>query len=564
MSLRCSPLKTDIEIAMEAKVRPITEIAAEIGINADDLYPYGKHVAKVPLSALEKYKDRKDGKLVLVTAITATPAGEGKTVTTIGLIQGLKKIGKNVVGALREPSLGPTFGVKGGATGGGYSQVYPMWDIDLHFTGDIHAVTSAHNLLSTMVDNHIAKGNELRIDPTRILFKKAMDMNARELRNVIVGLGGKTMGGVPREAGFLITSASEISAILALASDREDLRRRLENIVIGYDYDGNLVTAKQLGCVGSMMVLLKDAINPNLVQTLEGEPVFVHGFPFANIAHGTNSIIATKAALKLGDYVITEAGFASDLGGEKFMDIVCRQSGMRPDCVVVVASIRALMTHGGGFLDKPETLTVETLKAGLCNLDKHIENMSSYGLPIVVSINHFEHDTQEEMDLVMQHCREIGVRCAFSDAFIKGGEGAIDLANTVLDALENDKPDFKFLYPDEASIKDKIEAVATNIYGAGSVTYTPAAEKTIAQIEADGFGNLPVCIAKTQASLTDDSKQKGAPRGWVLNVREVQLSSGAGFVVPVCGTLTLMPGLPKVPAAMRMDLLDDGRIVGLK
>ena len=567
-------MMNDIEIAESAKVKDIREIASKIGLSEDEIQMYGRYMAKVPLASLEKLKDKKDGKLVVVTAITPTPAGEGKTVTTIGLIQGLGKLGKNVVGALREPSIGPTFGIKGGATGGGYSQVYPMWDIDLHFTGDIHAVTAAHNLLSAIIDNELVRDNALNIDPTKVVFKKAMDINARELRNIVTGLGrDRILGGVPHEAGFLITSASEISAILALSEDRADLRRRLERMVVAYTYEGKPVTVADLKCVGAMMVLLKDAINPNLVQTLEGEPVFVHGFPFANIAHGTNSIIATKAALKLGDYVITEAGFASDLGGEKFMDIVCRQSGMRPDCVVVVASIRALMTHGGGFLDKPETLTVETLKAGLCNLDKHIENMSSYGLPIVVSINHFEHDTQEEMDLhdtqeemdlVMQHCREIGVRCAFSDAFIKGGEGAIDLANTVLDALENDKPDFKFLYPDEASIKDKIEAVATNIYGAGSVTYTPAAEKTIAQIEADGFGNLPVCIAKTQASLTDDSKQKGAPRGWVLNVREVQLSSGAGFVVPVCGTLTLMPGLPKVPAAMRMDLLDDGRIVGLK
>ena len=558
-------MMNDIEIAESAKVKDIREIAAKVGLSEDEIQMYGRYMAKVPLASLEKLKDKKDGKLVVVTAITPTPAGEGKTVTTIGLIQGLGKLGKNVVGALREPSIGPTFGIKGGATGGGYSQVYPMWDIDLHFTGDIHAVTAAHNLLSAIIDNELVRDNALNIDPTKVVFKKAMDINARELRNIVTGLGrDRILGGVPHEAGFLITSASEISAILALSEDRADLRRRLERMVVAYTYEGKPVTVADLKCVGAMMVLLKDAINPNLVQTLEGEPVFVHGFPFANIAHGTNSIIATKAALKLGDYVITEAGFASDLGGEKFMDIVCRQSGMRPDCVVVVASIRALMTHGGGFLDKPETLTVETLKAGLCNLDKHIENMFSYGLPIVVSINHFEHDTQEEMDLVMQHCREIGVRCAFSDAFIKGGEGAIDLANTVLEALENDKPDFKFLYPDEASIKDKIEAVATNIYGAGSVTYTPAAEKTIAQIEADGFGNLPVCIAKTQASLTDDSKQKGAPRGWVLNVREVQLSSGAGFVVPVCGTLTLMPGLPKVPAAMRMDLLDDGRIVGLK
>ena len=516
-------MMNDIEIAEAAKVKDIREIASRIGLSEDEIQMYGRYMAKVPLASLDKYKDKKDGKLVVVTAITPTPAGEGKTVTTIGLIQGLGKLGKNVVGALREPSIGPTFGIKGGATGGGYSQVYPMWDIDLHFTGDIHAVTAAHNLLSAIIDNELVRDNALNIDPTKVVLKKAMDINARELRNIVTGLGrDRILGGVPHEAGFLITSASEISAILALSEDRADLRRRLENMVVAYTYEGKPVTVKDLKCVGAMMVLLKDAINPNLVQTLEGEPVFVHGFPFANIAHGTNSIIATKAALKLGDYVITEAGFASDLGGEKFMDIVCRQSGMRPDCVVVVASIRALMTHGGGLLDKPETLTIDTLRAGLCNLDKHIENMSSYGLPIVVSINHFEHDTQEEMDLVMQHCREIGVRCAFSDAFIKGGEGAIDLANTVLDALENEKPDFRFLYPDDASIKDKIEAVATKIYGAGSVTYTPAAEKTIAQIEADGFGNLPVCIAKTQASLTDDSKQKGAPRGWVLNVRSAE------------------------------------------
>ena len=558
-------MMNDIEIAEAAKVKDIREIASKIGLTEDEIQMYGRYMAKVPLASLDKYKDKKDGKLVVVTAITPTPAGEGKTVTTIGLIQGLGKLGKNVVGALREPSIGPTFGIKGGATGGGYSQVYPMWDIDLHFTGDIHAVTAAHNLLSAIIDNELVRDNALNIDPTKVVLKKAMDINARELRNIVTGLGrDRILGGVPHEAGFLITSASEISAILALSEDRADLRRRLENMVVAYTYEGKPVTVKDLKCVGAMMVLLKDAINPNLVQTLEGEPVFVHGFPFANIAHGTNSIIATKAALKLGDYVITEAGFASDLGGEKFMDIVCRQSGMRPDCVVIVASIKALMTHGGGILEQPETLTLDALRFGLCNLDKHIENMSSYGLPIVVSINHFAQDTQEEMDLVMEHCREIGVRCAFSDAFIKGGEGTIDLANTVLEALENDKPDFKFLYPDDASIKDKIEAVATKIYGAGSVTYTPAADKAIAQIEADGFGNLPVCIAKTQASLTDDSKLKGAPRGWVLSVREVQVSSGAGFVVPICGTMTLMPGLPKVPAAMRMDLTADGRIVGLK
>lgn len=553
-------MMTDIEIAESANVKPIKEIAAKVGLSEDDISPYGKYVAKVPLNCLDKLKDKEDGKLVMVTAITPTPAGEGKTVTTIGLIQGLGRMGKNVVGALREPSIGPTFGIKGGATGGGYSQVYPMWDIDLHFTGDIHAVTAAHNLLSAIIDNELVRDNELNIDPTRIVLKKAMDINARELRNIVTGLGrDRILGGVPHEMGFLITSASEISAILALSTDRDDLRARLERMVVAYTYDNKPVTVKDLKCVGAMMVLLKDAVNPNLVQTIEGQPVFVHGFPFANIAHGTNSILATKAALKLGDYVITEAGFASDLGGEKFMDIVCRQSGMSPDCVVIVASIRALMTHGGGVLDDESTLT-----KGLCNLDKHIENMRSYGVPIVVSINHFASDSQEEMDLVRDHCKELGVRVVFSDAFIKGGEGAEELANTVLDALENDKKDFHYLYDLDMSIKEKIETVATKIYGADGVTYSAAADKAIAGMEADGYGKLPVCIAKTQASLTDDSKKKGAPKGWVLNVREVQLSAGAGFVVPVCGTLTLMPGLPKVPAAMRMDLLPDGRIVGLK
>ncbi len=555
----------DIEIAQAAKVKNIREIAAKIGLSEDDIEPYGKYIAKVPYDKLDRICGDRTGKLVVVSAITPTPAGEGKTVTTIGLIQGLGKLGKNVVGTLREPSIGPTFGIKGGATGGGNSQVYPMWDIDLHFTGDIHAVTAAHNLLSAIIDNELVRDNPHNIDPTKIVFKKALDMNVRELRNIVTGLGkDRILGGVPHEAGFLITSASEISAILALSTDRADLRRRLERMVVAYTYDAKPVTVKDLGCVGSMMVMLKDAIHPNLVQTFEGQPVFVHGFPFANIAHGTNSIIATKAALRLGDYVITEAGFASDLGGEKFMDIVCRESGIRPDCVVIVASIRALMTHGGAVLDDPATMTDDALRIGLCNLDKHIENMSSYGLPVVVAVNRFAHDTPEEMDIVRDHCTEIGVRCAFSEAFSKGGEGAVELAQTVLDVLESEKTDFHFLYDLDATIKEKIEAVATKIYGAGSVAYSKEADKAIAQMEADGYGKLPVCIAKTQASLTDDSKAKGAPRGWTLSVREVQLSAGAGFVVPVCGTLTLMPGLPKVPAAMRMDLTEDGRIVGLK
>ena len=557
-------MQADIDIAQSAKVKPIKEIAAKIGLSEDEIVPYGKYIAKVPLNVIDKYKDRKNGKLVMVTAITPTPAGEGKTVTTISLIQGLGRLGKNVVGALREPSIGPTFGVKGGATGGGYAQVYPMWDIDLHFTGDIHAVTAAHNLLSSIIDNQLVRDNPLGIDPTKIVLKKAMDINARELRNIVVGLGNdRTLGGVPHEAGFLITSASEISAILALSTSRDDLRRRLEGMVVAYTQDNKQITVKDLGCVGALMVLLKDAINPNLVQTLEGQPVFVHGFPFANIAHGTNSLIATKTALKLGDYVITEAGFASDLGGEKFMDIVCRQGGMSPDCVVIVASIKALMTHGGGILEDESTLTLENLKKGLCNLDKHIENMSYYGVPIVVSINHFAQDKPEEIELIRQHCKDIGVSVAFSDGFIEGGKGAEEIAKAVIEAVEKPK-DFHFLYDLDSSVKDKIDTVARKIYGADGVVYSAAAEKAIKNIVANGYGSLPVCIAKTQASLTDDSKVKGAPRGWKLNVREVWLSAGAGFIVPVCGTLTLMPGLPKVPAAMRMDLNPDGTIVGLK
>ncbi len=557
-------MKTDLEIAREADVKPITEIAASIGISADDLYPYGKHVAKVPLESLAKYEGKKDGKLVLVTAITATPAGEGKTVTSIGLIQGLKKIGKNVVGALREPSLGPTFGIKGGATGGGYSQVYPMWDIDLHFTGDIHAVASAHNLLSVMVENHIARGNELNIDPSQITLKKTMDMNARELRNIVVGLGGgKLAGGVPRESGFLITSASEISAILALSSDREDLRARLEKIVVGYTYDGKAVTAKDIGCVGSMVVLLKDAINPNFVQTLEGVPVFIHGFPFANIAHGSNSIIATKAALKFGDYVVTEAGFAADLGAEKFMDIVCRQGGYSPDAVVIVASVRALMMHGGASIKDESTMTLEALEKGFSNLDKHISNMKLYGVPVVVAINRFYNDSQESLDLIRSHCEKIGVKVAMSDVFAKGGEGGVELAETVVSVLENEKADYKPLYDLDLSVQEKISAIATKIYGASGVKYSAAALKSLANIEANGLGNLPICIAKTQASISDDPTKKGAPTGWELTVREITVSNGAGFIVPICGDMMLMPGLGAKPAALNIDMDKDGNIVGL-
>ena len=557
-------MKTDLEIAYDADVKPIKEIAAKIGISEDDLVPYGKYIAKVPLPVLEKLKDKPNGKLVLVTAITATPAGEGKTVTSIGLIQGLSKIGKNVVGALREPSLGPTFGIKGGATGGGYAQVYPMWDIDLHFTGDIAAVAAAHNLLSAMVENHIAKGNELNIDPTQIVLRKTMDMNCRELRNIVVGLGGKGMGGIPHESGFLITSASEISAILALASDLDDLRERLGNIIVAYTYDNQPVKAKQLDCVGAMMIILKDAINPNLVQTLEGQPVFIHGFPFANIAHGANSIIATRAALRLGDYVVTEAGFAADLGAEKFLDIVCRQAGFSPDCVVLVASVRALMMHGGADLKDEKTMNMDSLKKGFSNLDKHIANLQMYGCPVVVAINRFPTDKDEYLNCIAEHCKEVGADYAPSDVFCSGGAGGVELAKKIVETLDTKKANYKPLYDLNGTLKQKIEAVAKNIYGAANVEYSAKANKMLKTLEDTGYGNLPVCIAKTQASISDDPQKKGEPTGWTLMVREVNISGGAGFVVPVCGEMTLMPGLAKVPAAVHMDIDKNGRITGLK
>ncbi len=558
-------MKSDIEIAQDAKVQNIVDIAKKIGLSADDLEPFGKYVAKVPLDVLDRVeKGKKKGKLILVTAVTPTPAGEGKTVTTISLIQGLSAIGKNVVGALREPSMGPTFGVKGGATGGGNVQVYPMWKIDLEFTGDIHAVASAHNLLSAVVENNLVRDNPLNIDPTRIVWKKTVDMNCRELRKIIVGLGDtKLSGGVPHESGYLITSASEISAILALSKDYADLRRRLSNIVVAYTYDNKPVTAGQLGCVGSMMVILREALMPNLVQTLEGQPVFIHGFPFANIAHGNNSIIATKAAVALGDYAVTEGGFAADLGGEKFMDLVCRQSDIRPDCVVIVASVKALMSHGGADVKDPSTCTSEALERGFANLDKHIENMKSYGAPVIVSINHFVFDDPAHMEMIRKHCEKLGVDVAQNDGFLEGGKGAVEFAKKVVNVIENNKTDFKFCYPDDCSVKEKIKAVATKIYGADDVVYSPLAEKAIQNLEEQGYGKLPVCIAKTQYSLSDKADLKGAPKGWNLEVREVNLSAGAGFIVPVCGTMMLMPGLGKVPAAMNIDLTDDGRITGL-
>ncbi|MDR1955152.1 MAG: formate--tetrahydrofolate ligase [Candidatus Methanoplasma sp.] len=558
-------MKDDIQIEEEANVKNIVDIAATIGLRPEDIDQYGKYIAKVPLDVLSRFDRNKDGKLIMVTAVTPTPAGEGKTVTTIGLIQGLSHIGKKVVGALREPSVGPTFGVKGGATGGGYSQVYPMWDIDLHFTGDIHAVSSAHNLLSAILENNLVRDNPLKIDPSRIVLKKAMDMNCRELRDIIVGLGGgRTAGGVTHESGFLITSASEISAIVALSTSYKDLRERIEKMVVAYTYTGEMVTVKDLGCAGAMMILLKDTIKPNLVQTLEGQPVFVHGFPFANIAHGNNSVIATKYAMKLGDYAVTEAGFAADLGGEKFLDIVCRQAGISPDCVVIVASVRALMTHGGANLEDPGTLTKEALLKGLSNLDKHVENVKGYGVPVVVSINHFSFDDPEHMQMLRDHCKELGAECVQSDAFMEGGKGAEELARKVVEVIGKEKKDFKLLYEDGIALKEKIRTIATKIYGADGVVYSGPAEKTLKDLEAKGFGHLPICIAKTQYSLSDVAELKGAPKGWKLSVREVALSAGAGFVVPICGTMMLMPGLSKTPAAMKMDLTEDGKVRGLK
>ncbi len=556
-------MKSNIEIAQEAQVFSIDKIAAKLNISAEEIIPYGRHMAKVPLSVLRRFEGQENGKLILITAITPTPAGEGKTVTTIGLVQALGLKGHKVMGAIREPSLGPTFGLKGGATGGGLSQVYPMWDIDLHFTGDIHAVGAAHNLLSAILENHIAKGNKLNIDPTRIFLMKAMDMNCRELRNIVVGLGGRKEGGIPHESGFLITVASEISAILALTTSLTDLKERLGRIIVGYTYDNRPVEAKELGCVGAMAILLKDTIHPNLVQTLEGQPFFIHGFPFANIAHGNSSIIATKYALKMCDMVVTEAGFGADLGAEKFFDIVCRNNGFRPDCVVLVCSIRALKVHGGCRPSQAACEDLKTLKEGFPNLDKHVDNIRKFGVPMVVAINHFSVDTEQEVALVREHCRELGVRCAVSYVFDKGGEGGQELANQVDEILEKETSNFHFLYDVDQPLKDKIKAIATEMYGAKYVVYEGAAQRHLKTIEESGLGHFMVCMAKTQLSLTDKSELKGAPRDWILNVREIFVSAGAGFVVPICGRIMLIPGLPSQPAALSMDIDENGRITGL-
>ena len=550
---------TDIEIAQQCAMKPITEIASELNIRPEELEPYGHYKAKLSDSLFDRLADRPNGKLVLVTAINPTPAGEGKTTTTVGLGQAMKKIGKNAIIALREPSLGPVFGIKGGAAGGGYAQVVPMEDINLHFTGDMHAITAANNLLCAILDNHLQQGNELGIDPRRVLFKRCMDMNDRALRNTIVGLGGKA-NGVVREDGFQITVASEVMAILCLAADLQDLKERLGNILVAYTYDNKPVYAKDLKVNGSMAVLLKDAIKPNLVQTLENTPALMHGGPFANIAHGCNSVRATKLALKLADYTITEAGFGSDLGAEKFLDIKCRYAGIAPSAIVVVATLRALKYNGG--VPKADTAkpNVEALKAGLCNLAAHVENMKKFGVPVVVAINHFLTDTDEEIEVLENYCRENDVEFALSDVFAKGGEGGKELAEKVVKACE--KPaNFAPIYSLDLSIKEKIETIAKEIYGADGVDYSAAASKAIADIEKLGYSKLPVCMAKTQYSLSDDANKLGRPSGFRINIREVKVSAGAGFVVALA--IMTMPGLGKDPAAYRIDIDADGQIHGL-
>ncbi len=553
---------SDIQIAQQTPCLPITEIAKGLNIDADDLEMYGKYKAKLPLSLNEKYADRENGKLILVTAINPTPAGEGKTTITVGLGQAMNKIGKNACIALREPSMGPVFGVKGGAAGGGYSQVIPMEDINLHFTGDMHAITAANNLLCAIIDNHMQQGNDLRIDQRRILFKRCLDMNDRALRNVIVGLGGK-VNGVPREDGFMITVASEIMAILCLATDIEDLKTRLGNILVAYTLDNTPVYAKDLNAVGAMAALLKDAIKPNLVQTLENTPAIMHGGPFANIAHGCNSVTATKLALKLADYCITEAGFGADLGAEKFLDIKCRYAGLKPECIVVVATIRALKYNGGVARADLQEENVDALKKGIVNLKTHIENMRKYNVPVVVAINKFHTDTDAEIAYIKEFCEEMKVPVSLAEVFAKGGEGGMDLAEKVCAVIDEGKADFAPLYDEKLSIKEKLNTIAKEIYRADGVIFTAAAEKAIKDIEALGQDKLPVCVAKTQYSLSDDPTKLGKPENFTMTVREVKLSAGAGFIVCLTGDIMTMPGLPKVPAAYKIDVDADGKIDGL-
>ncbi len=555
-------MKTDIEIAQEAVLEPIVKIAAGLGIPEDELELYGKYKAKLSDAYLKRLGSRPDGKLILVTAINPTPAGEGKTTTTVGLGQAFGKLGKKAVIALREPSLGPCFGIKGGAAGGGYAQVVPMEDLNLHFTGDFHAITSANNLLAAMLDNHIQQGNELGIDTRQIVWKRCEDMNDRALRNVVVGLGSKADGFV-REDHFVITVASEIMAILCLADDMQDLKQRLARMVVAYNHKGEPVTAGELKAVGAMAALLKDAMKPNLIQTLEHTPALVHGGPFANIAHGCNSVRATKAALKMADYCITEAGFGADLGAEKFLDIKCRMAGLHPDAVVLVATVRALKYNGGVAKADLNTENLEALRRGIVNLEKHIENLHKYGVPVVVTLNAFVSDTEAELDFVREFCEKKGCEFALSEVWAKGGEGGIALAEKVLETLENKKSDFKLLYGDNVSLKEKIETVAKEIYGAGNVTFAPEAVKQMQRLEMLGYGSLPVCMAKNQYSLSDDPELLGRPEGFEFRIREMYVSAGAGFVVVLTGAVMTMPGLPREPAAYRIDVDESGRITGL-
>lgn len=553
---------TDIEIAKRADIKPISDIAEKLGISADELEFYGKYKAKLPLSLLKKYENKEDGKLILVTAINPTPAGEGKTTVTVGLGEAMNRIGKKAVIALREPSMGPVFGIKGGAAGGGYAQVIPMEDINLHFTGDMHAITAANNLLCAIIDNHIQQGNELRIDPRRILFKRCLDMNDRALRNVVIGLGGK-VNGVPREDGFMITVASEIMAILCLSSGIKDLKERLGSILTAYTYDGTPVYARDLNAVGSMAALLKDAIKPNLVQTLENTPALMHGGPFANIAHGCNSVTATRLALKLGDYCITEAGFGADLGAEKFLDIKCRCAGLKPSCVVIVATIRALKYNGGVPKTELSKENIVALKNGIVNLETHIENMRKYGLPVVVAINRFATDTEAEIETIEAFCKEKDVPVSLTEVFARGGEGGKELAEKVVKTIETKEAHFKPIYDEKLSIKEKLNVLAKEIYRAGDVVFTSNAEKAISEIEKLGKDKFPICVAKTQYSLSDDPQKLGSPKGFTLTVRDVRLSAGAGFIVALTGDIMTMPGLPKQPAAYKIDVDDDGNVSGL-
>ncbi len=555
-------MKTDIQIAQEAQMLPIKEVAANAGITEDDLELYGKYKAKLSEDFWDKIKDNPDGKLVLVTAINPTPAGEGKTTTSVGLGQAFAKLNKKAIIALREPSLGPCFGIKGGAAGGGYAQVVPMEDLNLHFTGDFHAITSANNLLAAMLDNHIQQGNALQIDPRQVVWKRCVDMNDRVLRNIVVGLGNK-MDGMVREDHFVITVASEIMAILCLADDLQDLKRRLGRIIVAYNFNGDPVTADDLQATGAMTALLKDAIKPNLIQTLEHTPALVHGGPFANIAHGCNSVRATKMALKMADIAITEAGFGADLGAEKFMDIKCRKAGLKPDAVVLVATVRALKYNGGVAKADLAEENLDALKKGIVNLEKHIENIQKFGVPVIVTLNSFITDTDAENEYIRQFCEERGCEFALSEVWEKGGEGGIALAEKVLNTLENKESHFHTLYEDELSLKEKIEKISKEIYGADGVVYEPAAQKQIAKIEAMGFGELPICMAKNQYSFSDDAKKLGRPENFDIHIREVYVDAGAGFVVALTGSVMTMPGLPKVPAANNIDVSEDGKITGL-